>query len=253
MTETDNSTPISWLSADWPAPEHVHAGTTLRHGGHSQGAYGAFNLAMHVGDSEQLVLANRQQLKAALNLSTEPAWLQQTHSKIVMRAEQVVDHVPEADASFTTQAGMTCVVMTADCLPLLVTDRQGSCVAAIHAGWRGLVNGIIEQTLSAMPVENNQLLVWLGPAIGPQAYEVGDDVRQMFIRHNKQAHQAFKQVDESHWLMDIYQLARQVLNRLNVEHIYGGEYCTFSETEKFYSYRRDKQTGRMASLIWFEK
>ena len=252
MSEPSNNIDYGWLVPDWPAPEHVHAGITLRSGGDSKDQYAGFNMAMHVGDDEQHVLANRQCLNLRLNLSREPVWLQQIHSDVVVRAEQVNANVPEADASFTMQHGLPCVVMTADCLPLLITDQQGSCIAAIHAGWRGLVNGVIENTVKAMPVDNEELLVWLGPAIGPQAYEVSDDVRQAFIQHSKEAEQAFKQVDETHWLMDIYQLARQRLNSHGVNHIYGGEYCTFSDAERFYSYRRDNITGRMASLIWLD-
>lgn len=247
------NTDFDWLSPDWPAPEHVIAGTTLRSGGNSKDQYAGFNLAMHVGDVEQHVMANRQYLNVRMKLPREPIWLQQTHSNVVVRADQVKQNVPEADASFTLQKGVPCVVMTADCLPLLITDQKGSCIAAIHAGWRGLANGIIENTLKMMPVNNNDLLIWLGPAIGPQAYEVGNDVREVFTLHSKEAKQAFRQMDESHWLMDIYQLARQRLNNLGVNHIYGGEYCTFTDADRFYSYRRDNITGRMASLIWLDK
>lgn len=244
---------FDWITPDWPAAKQVRALTTLRGGSNANHQYASFNLATHVGDDEQSVMINRQSLKQRLNMTTEPAWLQQTHSQVVVKAEQVGNTVTEADASFTTQAGLACVVMTADCLPLLITDRKGSCVAAVHAGWRGLADGIIEKTLSALPVENSELLVWLGPAIGPQAYEVGDDVRNVFLDHDKQAGQAFKQVDETHWMMNIYQLARQRLHQHSVTAVYGGEYCTFSDAEQFYSYRRDNTTGRMASLIWLEE
>lgn len=253
MNSVANQADNTWLVPDWPAPLHVRALTSLRSGGSSEGQYASFNMAMHVGDDEQHVRANRERLKQQLNMSMEPAWLQQTHSRIVLRAEQVGNSPPEADASFTMHPGLPCVVMTADCLPLLVTDRKGSCVAAVHAGWRGLADGIIETALNAMPVDNSELLAWLGPAIGPQAYEVGHDVRQIFLEHHPQAHQAFQQVDETHWMMDIYQLARQRLNSIQVNQVYGGEYCTFSDAERFYSYRRDNLTGRMASLIWLEE
>lgn len=253
MTRAVNNCEDSWLIPVWPAPAHVRALTTLRKGGSSQEPFASFNMAMHVGDDEQHVMANRQSLRQQLSLSKEPAWLQQTHSQIVVRAEKISNNITEADASFTSQPGLPCVVMTADCLPLLITDRKGSCVAAVHAGWRGLADGIIEKTLNAMPVDKTELLVWLGPAIGPHAYEVGDDVRQVFLEQNAQAEQAFRQVDENHWMMDIYQLARQRLHHHHVTDIYGGEYCTFTDVERFYSYRRDNITGRMASLIWLEE
>jgi YfiH family protein len=239
---------IEWLVPDWPAAENVRAGTTLRRNGESTGAYASLNLATHVGDDEQRVLKNRQRLA----LPYEPVWLEQVHSNVVIDVAEHQGKIPRADASFTTQQQLPCVVMTADCLPLLVTDKQATCVAAIHAGWRGLADGIIEHTLNTLPVDNSDLLVWLGPAIGPQAYEVGEEVRQAFLRQDAKAAQAFTQVDNRHWLMDIYQLAKQRLKRINVEQVYGGDCCTYSDEERFYSYRRDNITGRMASIIWLE-
>ena len=246
------SNSIDWLTPDWPVANNVRAGTTLRCKGESTGAYASLNLATHVGDSQQTVLKNRQRL----SLPYEPVWLEQTHSKIVIDvADYQSGHQgqkPVADASFSTKQHQPCVVMTADCLPLLVTDRQATCVAAVHAGWKGLADGIIENAINALPVENSDLLVWLGPAIGPQAYEVGDDVLQAFVGYDPQAQDAFRKSDEEHWLMDIYQLARQRLAQLGVEQVYGGEYCTYSDEQRFYSYRRDNITGRMASIIWLE-
>ena len=251
MMTSDNG-----LVPDWPAPEHVKAVITLRTGlgvgGISQGAYADFNLATHVGDEPQQVLSNRQLLTTQLNLPSEPVWLEQVHSQEVVRAEDAQGRLVKADAAYTSQNQLPCVVMTADCLPLLVTDIQGRCVAAIHAGWRGLAEGIIKTTLDKLPVENKELLVWLGPAIGPQAYEVGDDVRQAFMQRDSNASKAFAQVDEAHWLMDIYQLARQQLKQLGVQQIFGGEYCTYSDETRFYSFRRDQVTGRMASIIWLD-
>jgi len=251
--KTRNDTDYGWLTPDWPAPKHVHAGTTLRNGGISQGDYAGFNLATHVGDDQQSVVVNRQSLAVQLNLSREPVWLEQVHSQVVVKAEDVQGQIPQADACYALQNQLPCVVLTADCLPLLVTDQGGSCIAAIHAGWRGLAEGIIKKTLASMPVDNKDLLVWLGPAIGPQAYEVGDDVRQAFIQQGKEAEQAFKQVDKAHWLMDIYQLARQQLKHLEVRQVFGGDYCTYTDEDRFYSYRRNKVTGRMASIIWLDK
>lgn len=239
---------IDWLIPDWPAAENVRAGTTLRDKGVSHGAYASLNLAMHVGDDPSRVINNRQRL----DLPYEPVWLEQVHSNVVVDVARHKGNVPKADASYSTAKHQPCVVMTADCLPLLVTDSEASCVAAIHAGWRGLANGIIETTLKALPVNNSNLLVWLGPAIGPHAYEVGADVRQAFVQQDAKAQQAFIQTDDSHWLMDIYQLASQRLLASGVTRIFGGEYCTYTDSEMFYSYRRDNVTGRMASIIWLE-
>lgn len=246
------STTIDWLVPDWPAAENVRAGTTLRGKGESRGAYTSLNLATHVGDDQQQVLKNRQRL----GLSHEPIWLEQVHSNVVIDVDSYIpeqqEHPPKADAAFSTAKLQPCVVLTADCLPLLVTDKQATCVAAIHAGWRGLANGIIEATLDRLPVNNHDLLVWMGPAIGPQVYEVGADVRQAFTQRDAKAETAFKQTDETHWLMDIYQLATQCLNKAGVQQVYGGQYCTYTDSERFYSYRRDNITGRMASIIWLE-
>lgn len=242
------ATNIDWLVPDWPAAKNVRAGTTLRSNGESRGAYASLNLATHVGDDQQHVLKNRQQL----GLPYEPVWLEQVHSNVVIDVARHKGQVPKADAAFSTHKQHPCVVMTADCLPLLVTDKQATCVAAIHAGWRGLADGIIETTIDTLPPNNNDLLVWMGPAIGPQAYEVGADVYKAFIQHDAKAQAAFTQTDDTHWLMDIYLLARQRLNQAGVQQVYGGEYCTYTDSERFYSYRRDNITGRMASIIWFE-
>lgn len=239
---------IDWLIPDWPAAENVRAGTTLRGKGESSGSYSSLNLATHVGDDMQNVLINRK----LLALPYEPVWLEQVHSNVVIDAAMHQGTVPKADAALSSEKHQPCVVMTADCLPLLVTDKQASCVAAIHAGWRGLANGIVESTINALPAKNSDLLVWLGPAIGPGAYEVGEDVIQAFLQNDDRAKSAFQQTDASHWLMDIYQLATQRLNKLGVNQVYGGGYCTYTDEEHFFSYRRDTVTGRMASLIWLE-
>ena len=242
------SSTIDWLTPDWPAAENVRAGTTLRSKGKSRGVYTSLNLATHVGDDEQQVLKNRQ----LLSLPYDPVWLEQVHSNVVIDVAAYQGQTPKADASFSTEKHHPCVVMTADCLPLLVTDKQATCVAAIHAGWRGLADGIIESTINTLPVNNSDLLVWLGPAIGPEAYEVSADGRQAFIEYDVTAETAFNQTDETHWLMDIYQLAKQRLNKLGIKQVYGGEYCTYTDSERFYSYRRDNITGGMASIIWLE-
>jgi polyphenol oxidase len=236
-----------WLKPDWPAPANIHAATTLRIGGVSQGKYASFNLATHVGDNPEVVKQNRKVLKTLLSLPSEPVWLSQTHSNCAVGA--IVKDLPEqADASYTNQAGVVCAVMTADCLPLLVCTDDGSEIAAIHAGWRGLVDGVIDNTIAALP--NKKLMVWLGPAIGPEYFEVGSEVRNVYLSRSMEFSNAFKQKSQDKWLADIYQLARINLSMLSIDKVYGGNFCTFSDTERFYSYRRDKDTGRMATLIW---
>ncbi|NNF95712.1 MAG: peptidoglycan editing factor PgeF [Halobacteria archaeon] len=241
-----------WLPADWPAPANVHAGTSWRHGGTSQGAYASLNLAMHVGDATHAVIENRRRL----GLPTEPIWLNQVHGLTVVNADRVAEEnsgqVIEADAAYTEQAGVICAVLTADCLPVLLCDRAGSRVAAVHAGWRGLAAGIIDRAVTALQLPGGQLLAWLGPAIGPHAYEVGEDVRGAFLSIDADAHTAFRPNRPGHWWMDIYQLARQQLAQRGVTEVYGGDRCTWQEANSFYSYRRDGVTGRMASVIWFE-
>ncbi len=236
-----------WLVPDWPAPGNIHAATTLRTGGFSCGAYASLNPAMHVGDDVNLVRQNRQLIKDLLGLPSEPVWLEQIHSN---RAVQAVKTEPlqQADASYTVESGVVCAVLTADCLPLLVCAANGSQVAAIHAGWRGLLAGVIGNTLNAM--QNSDLLVWLGPAIGPDCFEVGAEVRNAFLDKSAAFTTAFKQQNNGKWLADIYQLARIDLSMLGIDRVFGGGFCTVTEQQRFYSYRRDKQTGRMATLIW---
>ncbi len=236
-----------WLKPDWPAPANVHAATTLRTGGVSTGAYASLNPALHVGDDPESVKQNRKIINSMLTLPSEPVWLNQIHSNIVVEA-QVTTAPENADASFTRQAGVVCVVLTADCLPLLVSARDGSQVAAIHAGWRGLLDGVITHTIAAF--ESLDLLVWLGPAIGPAAFEVGGEVRTAFVNHDADFASAFQPAANDKYLANIYQLARINLNKLGISNIYGGDYCTVSDHERFYSYRRDNITGRMATLIW---
>jgi polyphenol oxidase len=236
-----------YLQPDWPAPSNIHAATTLRTGGVSQGKYANFNLAMHVGDDPELVHQNRGLLKTGLKLPSEPIWLNQTHSNRAIEAIASESSQP-ADASYTNRAGVVCVVLTADCLPLLVCAADGSEIAAIHAGWRGLVDGIIDNTIAALT--SKEVLVWLGPAIGPERFEVGDDVRQAYLGKSTEFAPAFKQQNENKWLADIYRLARINLAMLGIDKVYGGGFCTVTDDEQFYSYRRDKETGRMATLIW---
>jgi len=236
-----------WITANWPAPANIHTATTLRTGGVSQGEFSSLNPADHVNDKRQHVLANRQCIKDMLALPTDPAWLQQTHSTQVVCSDLVTGS-PEADASYTAKNNIVCTVLTADCLPILLCDRQGSMVAAIHGGWRGLLNGIIENTVIKM--SGTEIIAWLGPAIGAQCFEVGDDVYNAFINKSAQFSCAFNPQSKGKYLADIYQIARIELNNVGVQEIYGGNFCTVTDKERFFSYRRDGQTGRMATLIW---
>lgn len=241
---------LELIIPDWPAPERVHALTTTRLGGVSLPPYDSLNLGDHVGDDPVAVGENRRRLAAELGLPEEPRWLSQVHGIFSMEAASVSQGC-EADASYTDKACVVCAVLTADCLPVLLCDKDGKRVAAIHAGWRGLLNGVIEQTIAAMGGAG-ELMAWLGPAIGPQAFEVGDEVREAFLADAPTASTAFVPSPSGRWLADIYALARQRLQRAGVALVYGGEYCTYSEPERFYSYRRDGRTGRMVSLIWLE-
>ncbi len=231
---------------DWPAPARVKSLMTTRANGVSQAPWTSFNLGDHVGDDPMHVAANRARLRQ--QLPAEPGWLQQVHSTRVVDLGH--DANREADASLSRQSGTVCAVLTADCLPVLFCDRAGSVVAATHAGWRGLAGGILEATVAAMPVPPGDILAWMGAAIGPQAFEVGDDVRDAFIAQHSEADAAFLPHGSGKWLADIYRLARIRLKRVGVQAIFGGGRCTFSESEIFFSYRRDGVTGRMASLIW---
>lgn len=242
-----------FIQPNWPAPPRIKAFTTTRQGGKSLPPYESFNLGFDTSDPVETVRANRQHLTQQLHLPSEPIWLKQIHGNTVVEALPA-NLRQEADASFTGKPGTVCAVMTADCLPLLLCDQKGSQVAAIHAGWRGLAKGIIDSTVKSLALNNSELLAWLGPAIGPQKFEVGKDVYDCFLAlapHNKAA---FTPLTASTWLANIYDLARLQLQALGVSKIYGGNYCTFSETANFFSYRRDQgQTGRMATLIWIEE
>lgn len=244
--------PVLWLAADWPAPAGIYAGTTWRRGGVSQGPYTSLNLALHVGDAVDAVHENRHRL----GLPTEPIWLNQVHGQTVVDAGRIAGQGLakgiKADAAHTDQPGVICAVLTADCLPVLICDHQGTRVAAVHAGWRGLAAGILERTLDTLQLPGEQLLAWLGPAIGPAAYEVGQEVHDAFVEQNVDAAGSFRPGRPGHWWMDIYQLARQRLRARGVSSISGGNHCTWHESENFYSYRRDGVTGRMASVIWIE-
>ena len=235
---------------DWDAPANVRALVTTRRGGVSQGPYASLNLGDHVGDDPQAVSANRALLRSLM--PSEPVWLKQVHGLAVVAADEATA-VPEGDASVAHRSGTVCAVLTADCLPVLLCDRDGTVVGAAHAGWRGLAGGVIEATVAAMRVPPGRLMAWLGPAIGPQAFEVGDEVREVFLRHDPAAERAFVPHGSGKWLADIYVLASQRLAALGVSQVSGGGLCTFHDRERFYSYRRDGVTGRMASLIWLAR
>ncbi len=285
-------TPVTEFSPDWPAPKNVRALMTTRAGGVSQPPYASFNTAGHVGDDPLAVAENRRRLREGL--PAEPLWLDQVHGSTVarfpplsatsgaapsppapppqgegsespsptgrgVRGEGTTLTLPLADASVARQPGQVCVVQTADCLPVLFCDMAGSVVAAAHAGWRGLASGVLEETVQAMGVAPERVLAWLGPAIGPEAFEVGEEVRQAFIERHPLAAVAFRPalpgtLDEAprQWLADIYALARIRLAAIGVEEVYGGGLCTYRDAARFFSYRRDGRTGRMAALIWLE-
>ena len=238
-----------WIVPDWPAPPRVRALITTRAGGASRGAYAGLNLGLGSGDDAETVARNRASLRQ--RLPAEPLWLRQVHGTTVVEAD-TADDDPEADAALARRKGRVCAVLTADCLPLLLCDEAGTVVAAVHAGWRGLRAGVIEQTLRAMDRPSQALLAYLGPAIGPAAYEVGAEVRQAFVEADAEADTAFAPGKSGKFYADLYALARLRLARSGVARVYGGGYCTYTERERFYSYRRDGATGRMASLIWME-
>lgn len=231
---------------DWPAPARVQARQTTRHGGLSLPPYDSLNLGMHVGDAPLTVARNRTLLNSVV--PSEPVWLEQVHGTQVVVAEEV-GCLPCADACISHAPNAVCTIMTADCLPVLLCDADASVVGAAHAGWRGLVDGVIEATIARMSIPPQRLMAWLGPAIGPQAFEVGVEVRAAFVRQDAAAEAAFTPHGDK-YLADLYQLARQRLQKLGVTKIYGGEFCTYSDPARFYSYRRDGQTGRMATMIW---
>lgn len=242
------SRPAEWITPDWPVPAGVHSLVTTRHGGVSTGPYAGLNLGTHVGDAPEIVACNRRLLAA--HLPAEPLWLEQVHGTDVVCAD-VAPAGARADAALTRQAGTVCAVMVADCLPVLLCDANGEVVAAAHAGWRGLAGGVLESTISAMGVPPARVLAWLGPAIGPAVFEVGDEVRAAFCAHDGAAAAAFVPGRaQGKWMADLFLLARQRLMAAGVAQVFGGGLCTVSDPARFYSYRRDGTTGRFAALVW---
>lgn len=237
------------IRPDWPAPPTVRAASTTRSGGVSTGPWSTLNLGDHVGDADGAVAENRRRLAGQLELPAEPLWLRQVHGTSVVRDEGA-GHC--ADARLSDRPGRVCVVLTADCLPVLFCNRSGTRVAAAHAGWRGLLAGVLESTVAAFEDTPADLMAWLGPAIGPQAFEVGDEVRGAFVEPDPSAAAHFRRRRAGHWLADLYGLARHRLAGAGVTAVYGGGFCTFSDGGRFFSYRRDGVTGRMASMIWLQ-
>ncbi|APZ42901.1 peptidoglycan editing factor PgeF [Acidihalobacter ferrooxydans] len=250
MTEADAS--AIWLRPDWPASTPVRAWCTTRVGGVSVGPYASLNLGSHVGDDPAAVAENRQRLCANGGLPAAPVWLNQVHGIKVARIDAHTASGVDADASMTRVPGAVCAVLTADCLPVLFCDRAGTRVAAAHAGWRGLAAGVLEAAVTALATPPENLLVWLGPAIGPDAFEVGEEVRAAFVAHDAAAATAFSASPDGRWLADLYALARLRLAAVGVDAVHGGGWCTYTDAARFYSYRRDGVTGRMASLVWLE-
>ncbi|MBV6446839.1 peptidoglycan editing factor PgeF [Nitrosomonas sp.] len=245
-----------WITPSWLAPANVKALFTTRSGGVSSGAngvYASLNLGAHVNDDPAHVIRNRALLRH--HLPNEPKWLKQVHGNLPIWIDETEAETPQGDAVLSRTQGTVCAVMVADCLPVFLCDKAGVTVGIVHAGWRGLASGIIEQSVAAMQSDRGQLMAWLGPAIGPDRFEVGSDVYDAFVQHDAQAAQAFKSMGsarEKKWLADIFLLARQRLISCGVTEIYGGGICTYSDPARFFSYRRDGETGRMAALIWLE-
>jgi YfiH family protein len=247
---------MKWLAPEWPAPACVRALSTLRGGGVSGPPYASLNLGDHVGDAAAAVTENRRSLRAAAGLPAEPTWLVQVHG-ICVRDLDALGGPGPADAAVTAQPGRVCAILTADCLPvLLAVDsdavQTGARVGAAHAGWRGLAAGVIEATVSALGASPGDLLAWLGPAIGPRHFEIGAEVREALLRGDPGAEAAFEPNARGRYMADLYTLARRRLARLGVERIYGGGECTYTDRDKYFSHRRDGQTGRQATLIWIE-
>lgn len=240
---------LSVLWPDWPAPPQVKAAVTTRAGGVSVAPYDSLNLGTHVGDEGDAVAENRRRLQQFLGC--QAAWLNQVHGVAVVEADAT--QTLTADASWSAAPGIACTIMTADCLPVLFCNRAGTRVAAAHAGWRSLVGGVLEASVAALACAPSDVLAWLGPAIGPQAFEVGAEVREAFLTVHPQAASAFfPSVNAGRFMADLYQLARIRLAAVGVTAVYGGGYCTFTDEARFFSYRRAAQTGRLASLIWLD-
>jgi hypothetical protein len=243
------ATAIDWIAPDWPLAGRVRVISTLRTGGSSAGPYASLNLAAHVGDRPEAVAANRRLLRDAAQLPAEPLWLEQVHGVDVVRHADTPTGV-RADAAVAFEPGRVCAVMTADCLPVVLADADGTRVAVAHAGWRGLHGGVLEATVAELGVAAGNLHAWLGPAIGPEAFEVGAEVREAYVARVRGSESCFLRNERGRYFADLYRLARLVLESAGVGAVHGGGWCTHRERERFFSFRRDGVTGRMATLAW---
>ena len=234
---------------NWPAAKNIKSVSSTRNGGLSTGVYASLNLGMHVGDDESKVKMNRAKLVDCADMPSHPVWLNQTHSNHVIEIDQSTSEILDADGLYTKQQGVVCSVMTADCLPVLLANVKGTQVAAVHAGWRGLAAGIIENAVKRM---DGEVIAWIGPAIGAACFEVGKDVFDAFSKVDLSAIQAFKKLGHNKWLADMNMLVTQKLNCSGVTNISYSNCCTFSEPQRFFSYRRDGTTGRLATFIWID-
>jgi len=259
MSATPDSEHVQILKPEWPAPPGVRAAFALRSGGVSAPPFDSLNLGAHVGDEAEAVAENRRRLRTQLRLPEEPAWMEQVHGIDVLDLDALAHGgaargIVTADAAHTRRAGRICTVQVADCLPVLLAARDGSAVAAAHAGWRGLAAGVLEATVQALAVEPGQLIGWLGPGIGAAHFEVGEDVRRAFVTHDAAAAAAaFTSNQRGRWQCNLAALARARLAALGVAAVFGGEWCTYADAARFFSYRRDGRCGRMAALIWKEE
>ncbi|NUS39476.1 MAG: peptidoglycan editing factor PgeF [Lysobacter sp.] len=253
MRDISEQVRASVLPADWPAPSGVSALTTLRGpAGDSQPPFDRFSFGLRNGDATGAVAANREMLERGLELPSAPRWLRQVHGTRVLRFDAPGEDAAEAeaDAAVTSTPGVVLAILTADCLPVVFCTEDGNEIGAAHAGWRGLAAGVLEATVAAMRTPPARLLAWFGPAAGPDAYEVGDEVRDAFVSRDAHAAAAFAASRPGHWRVDLYRLARQRLEAVGVERVLGGGLCTISDAARFFSHRRDQRTGRMATLVW---
>ncbi len=242
---------MNWITPNWNAPKQVKALASTRIGGCSKSPYEGLNLGMHVGDDPILVQRNRDLLQQQTQMPTAPVWLNQTHSTVVLDVSQPTNDVLDADGIITSSPNVVCCAMTADCLPVLITNTSGTQVAAVHAGWRGLAGGIVENALEQF---SNDVMLWLGPAIGPEAFEVGEDVLQAFLDYDSKAGVAFvpgKQ--KGKWWANMTMLTRLRMAKLGIDQVFDSGLCTYQDPQRFYSYRRDGVTGRQATFIWINE
>ncbi|MEM8844960.1 MAG: peptidoglycan editing factor PgeF [Pseudomonadota bacterium] len=241
---------LKFIKPDWPLLDKLNVVTTTRSGGVSLAPYDQLNLSMYVGDNKKDVEDNRNLVAQHLKLPTNPIWLKQIHSSYVVDAYLTASDEVEADASVTVNPETVCAVLTADCLPVVFSDENARCIGVAHAGWKGLLGGVLQQTIQSMAKTIKPEYAWLGPAIGPSAFEVGKDVYEAFINQNEIFKNSFRIKNNNKWYFNIYEAAKLVLHSQGITKVYGGSYCTHSEKDLFYSYRRDETTGRMATLVW---